>query len=105
MRGRETPKTRLRIRRPLIVSPTYRIVGFVDAVRDLGTHKVHGYDVPYTRQTVYSTLHGKYRPGNVLRRIIERRPDMLDLPIVAPEVRERAKAMGWEPAKAKEAQP
>jgi hypothetical protein len=74
-----------------------RVVGFGDAVADLGTHRICGTDAPYSRQMVYAVLYGKSASPRLMARIVEKRPDLLDLSFVAETTRERARALGWLP--------
>ena len=50
---------------------TRRVVGFSDAVEDLGTHRICGTEVCYSRQMVYNVLYGRSlthcKWGQVLR--------------------------------------
>lgn len=64
-----------------------RIVGFRDAVEDLGTHLVCGHPVHYSRCQVYSVLTGRAKSPKLLRRIAEHRPDLFDLHYVPESVR------------------
>lgn len=64
-----------------------RTVGFQDAVDDLGTHTLCGHEVPYSKAQVYAVLQGRHRSERLVRRIAEKRPDLLDLRFVAPDVR------------------
>ena len=72
-----------------------RVVGFAAAVEDLGTHRICGVDVPYSRQMVYNVLYGRSLSKNVIKRIVERRPDLLDLSFVAAATKRVAKDFGW----------
>ena len=54
-----------------------RTIGLIDAVNDLGTHRIHGCEVPYSKQMVYFLLSGKSRSKKLLMRVIEFRPDLL----------------------------
>lgn len=74
-----------------------RVVGFSDAVDDLGTHKICGTETTYSRQMVYNVLYGRSRSRKLLARIIERRPDLLELSFVAEETKAAALEMGWTP--------
>lgn len=74
-----------------------RTVGFGDAVEDLGTHVICGHEVPYSRAMVYNLLKGKSRSERLLKRIIEFRPDLLELSWTEKGVIERAREMGWTP--------
>ena len=74
-----------------------RVVGFSDAVDDLGTHKICGTETTYSRQMVYNVLYGRSRSRKLLARIIERRPDLLELSFVAEETKADALEMGWTP--------
>ena len=74
-----------------------RVVGFGDAVNDLGTHRICGMEVCYSRQMVYSVLKGKSRSRNLIRRIVERRPDLLELSFVADETKQLAREIGGRP--------
>lgn len=67
-----------------------RTNGFQDAVEDLGTHRMHGVEVPYSRESVYAVLQGRMKSEKLLRRIAERRPDLFTLRYVCAEVREWA---------------
>lgn len=72
-----------------------RVIGFSDAVNDLGTHRICGTEVCYSRQMVYNILKGKSRSRNLIRRIVERRPDLLELSFVAECTKELARSVGW----------
>ena len=74
-----------------------RVVGFSDAVDDLGTHKICGTETTYSRQMVYNVLYGRSRSRKLLARIIERRPDLLELSFVAEETKAAARTLGWTP--------
>lgn len=73
-----------------------RIVGFLDAVKDLGTHRMCGVSTYYSCQAVGMLLRGKSSSKKLMRRIIDNRPDLLELSIVADETKELARSMGWE---------
>lgn len=75
----------------------HRTVGLSDAVADLGTHLIHGREVPYSRQMVYLLLSGKSKSKRLLERIIEFRPDLLELSWTAKDVVKRARKLGWAP--------
>ena len=74
-----------------------RTVGFGDAVNDLGTHVVCGHEVHYSRTMVYNLLKGKSRSERLLKRIVEFRPDLLELSWADKDVIERARLLGWMP--------
>ena len=74
-----------------------RIVGLGDAIRDLGTHEVCGYNVYYSKQMIYNILKGRSGSRRVLERIVKFRPDLLDLSFVAGSTIELAAEMGWVP--------
>ncbi len=74
-----------------------RVVGFADAVADLGTQRLCGTGAPYSRQMVYNVLYGRSGSKRLLARIVERRPDLLDLSFVAEETKDAARQMGWKP--------
>ena len=74
-----------------------QVVGFSDAVADLGTHRVCGTETVYSRQMVYNVLHGRSLSRKLLFRIVERRPDLLDLSFVSEKTREAARKIGWRP--------
>ena len=74
-----------------------RVVGFAAAVEDLGTHRVCGTDTTYSRQMVYNVLYGRSESKKLLARIVERRPDLLDLSFVAETTKASARQMGWMP--------
>ena len=74
-----------------------RVVGFGDAVADLGTHRICGTDAPYSRQMVYNVLYGRSGSKKLLARIVERRPDLLDLSFVAETTKDAARQIGWVP--------
>lgn len=74
-----------------------RTVGLQDAVDDLGTHVICGHEVPYSRTMVYNVLRGKSLSKRLLRRIIDFRPDLLELSQTKKCVIERAREMGWVP--------
>lgn len=85
------------MRQPLrvVTSPRIRIEGFGDAVSDLGTHTICGIEVPYSRQAVYGLLKGQSKSPKLLALIVEKRPDLLGLPLVAESTKEAARAIGW----------
>lgn len=74
-----------------------RVVGFADAVADLGTHRICGVDTSYSRQMVYNVLYGRSGSKKLLARIVERRPDLLDLSFVSETTKDAARQMGWRP--------
>ena len=74
-----------------------RVIGFGDAVADLGTHRICGTDAPYSRQMVYNILYGRSGSKKLLARIVERRPDLLDLSFVSETTKDAARQMGWRP--------
>lgn len=74
-----------------------RVVGFSDAVSDLGTHRICGTDVPYSRQMVYNVLYGRSASRKLLARIVTFRPDLLDLSFVCEQTRTAARQLGWRP--------
>lgn len=74
-----------------------RVVGFGNAVADLGTHRICGTDAPYSRQMVYNVLYGRSGSKKLLARIVERRPDLLDLSFVAETTKDAARQIGWMP--------
>jgi len=74
-----------------------RVVGFGDAVADLGTHRICGMDVHYSKQMVYNVLHGRSMSRKLIARIVERRPDLLDLSFVNEATRDAARRIGWRP--------
>lgn len=74
-----------------------RVVGFQDAVSDLGTHRICGTDTPYSRQMVYNVLYGRSASKKLIARIVEKRPDLLDLSFVVEATRKIAREMGWRP--------
>ena len=74
-----------------------RTVGLKDAVDDLGTHVICGHEVPYSRMMVYNVLKGKSRSERLLKRIIEFRPDLLELSWTEKGVIKRARQLGWTP--------
>ena len=89
---------RRHLRQLLRETRTYRrVVGFGDAVADLGTHRICGTEAPYSRQMVYNVLYGRSGSRKLLARIVERRPDLLDLSFVAEETKAAARAIGWRP--------
>lgn len=86
------------MRQLLRETTTYRrVVGFCDAVTDLGTHRICGVDVPYSRQMVYNVLHGHSLSRNLIARIVERRPDLLELSFVSEATKDAARKLGWTP--------
>lgn len=86
------------MRQLLRESHTYRrVVGFGDAVADLGTHRICGTEAPYSRQAVYQLLYGKSSSRKLLARIVERRPDLLDLSFVCEATKAAARKIGWTP--------
>lgn len=72
-----------------------RVVGFGAAVEDLGTHRICGIDTPYSRQMVYNVLHGRSGSRKLIKRIVERRPDLLELSFVAKSTKRIASELGW----------
>ena len=74
-----------------------RVVGFGDAVADLGTHRICGIETTYSRQMVYNVLYGRSISKRLLARIVVRRPDLLDLSFVAEETKDAARQIGWMP--------
>ena len=72
-----------------------RVVGFAAAVEDLGTHRICGVDAPYSRQMVYNVLYGRSGSKKLIQRIVERRPDLLELSFVAAATKRIAKEFGW----------
>lgn len=92
-----------RMRQQLRETGTLRLVGFNDAVSDLGTHRIHGMDVPYSRCMVYNTIKGVFTSRRLLERIVERRPDLLDLTIASEDVCRAARELGWLPAEERRA--
>ena len=74
-----------------------RTEGFSAAVEDLGTHAIHGVQVPYSKQAVYNVLYGRLVSQPLLKRIIERRPDLLGLSFVSAVTRAEAQSLGWRP--------
>lgn len=78
-----------------------RTVGFGDAVKDLGTHVICGHEVPYSRAMVYNLLKGKSLSEKLLKRVIEFRPDLLELTWVDQTVCVKARQLGWHPRKRK----
>ena len=74
-----------------------RTVGLQDAVNDLGTHVICGHEVPYSRVMVCNVLKGKIPSEKLLKRIIEFRPDLLELSWTDKGVIERARQLGWTP--------
>ena len=86
------------MRQLLRESPSFRrVVGFADAVDDLGTHRICGTDATYSRQMVYNVLYGRSLSKKLIARIVERRPDMLELSFVADATKMIAQEMGWRP--------
>lgn len=77
------------------IQPSLRVVGFATAVEDLGTHVVCGVETLYSRQMVYNVLKGKSGSRKLMERIVERRPDLLDLSFVAESTKALAKTFGW----------
>lgn len=67
-----------------------RLVGFQDAVDDLGTHTIHGVQVPYTHQQVRKVLQGKHKSERLLRVIANKRPDLFTVYFVCDDVRKWA---------------
>ncbi len=86
---------RKRMRLQLKTKNAERSSGFSAAVLELGTHRIHGHNVPYSRNSVYNILRGKTHTVRLLRRIIAYRPDLLMLPEVSEETKARARKMGW----------
>ena len=74
-----------------------RVVGFADAVEDLGTHRICGHETQYSRQMVYNVLYGRSISKRLLARIVEKRPDLLDLSFVSEVTRDAARQIGWRP--------
>lgn len=87
----------MHMRQMLREAPSRRTVGLMDAVNDLGTHRIHGCEVPYSKQMVYLLLSGKSQSEKLLTRVIEFRPDLLGLSWVNKDVVKRARKMGWSP--------
>lgn len=87
----------MRMRQMLREVSRQRTVGFKDAVDDLGTHVICGHEVPYSRAMVYNLLKGKSRSERLLKRIIEFRPDLLELSWAEKSVVELARQLGWSP--------
>ena len=84
------------MRQQLRESCTFRrVIGFSDAVSDLGTHRICGTEVCYSRQMVYNILKGKSRSRKLMRRIVERRPDLLELSFVTDATKALARSFGW----------
>ena len=76
-----------------------RVVGFQDAVNDLGTHRICGVQVTYSRQAVYQVLIGKSLSKNLMKRIVLFRPDLLLLSFVSDEAKDLAQKLGWDEAR------
>ena len=74
-----------------------RTVGFGDAVKDLGTHIICGHEVPYSRAMVYNLLKGKSQSERLLKRVIEFRPDLLELTWIDQTIVAKARQLGWHP--------
>lgn len=87
----------MHMRQMLREAPSRRTVGLMDAVNDLGTHRIHGCEVPYSKQMVYLLLSGKSQSEKLLTRVIEFSPDLLGLSWVNKDVVKRARKMGWSP--------
>lgn len=87
----EKKDVRRHVRTQLRQVSRIRVVGFQDAVDDLGTHLVCGHSVNYSRTQVYNVLTGRVRSDKLLRRIAEKRPDLLDLYYVTDEVRAKGR--------------
>lgn len=87
----------MRMRQMLREVSRQRTVGFQDAVNDLGTHVICGHEVPYSRTMVYNLLKGKSRSVRLLKRIVEFRPDLLELSWTDNGVVELARKFGWSP--------
>ena len=85
------------MRQQLRETVSVRVVGLADAIRDLGTHRVCGVDVPYSRQMVYMLLKGRYKSKRLLGLIVEKRPDLLELSMVSDDTRSLARQIGWSP--------
>ena len=76
-----------------------RVVGFQDAVNDLGTHRICGVQVTYSRQAVWQVLIGKSLSKNLMKRIVLFRPDLLLLSFVSDEAKDLARKLGWDEAR------
>lgn len=87
----------MHVRQMLREMSIHRTVGLSDAVGDLGTHIIHGCEVPYSRQMITCLLKGKSKSKRLLLRVINFRPDLLDLSWVDKTVIERALQLGWVP--------
>ena len=86
------------MRQLLRETPAFRrVVGFGDAVADLGTHRICGTETLYSKQMVYNILYNRSASKKLLKRIVERRPDLLDLSFVAEETKDAARRIGWRP--------
>lgn len=72
---------------------TNRLIGFSNAIRDLGTHRVCGQDVHYSYQQVRMVLLGQHKSAKLMSLIAKRRPDFFDLYFVDPAVRKAGKAL------------
>lgn len=72
---------------------TNRLIGFSNAIRDLGTHRVCGQDVHYSYMQVRMVLLGKHTSKKMMMLIAKKRPDFFDLYFVNPAVRDAGKAL------------
>ncbi len=77
-----------------------RCVGFRDAVDRLGYHTLAGRAVRWSCDQVRKVLKGHNISARLLKRIVERAPELLTLRYVADGVKAQAKEMGWKEAAA-----
>ncbi len=89
----------MRMRQSLREVSRVRTIGFKEAVEDLGTHVICGHEVNYSRAMVYNLLKGKSNSERLLKRVIEFRPDMLELTWVDRKIIAKARQLGWSPRK------
>lgn len=76
-----------------------RVEGFQTMVDDLGTHLMHGVQVPYSRQQVFFVLTGRSKSARLMRRIAQRRPDAFGLHYVPESVRAEGLRLAEEEAR------
>lgn len=83
----EEADPRARVRRELRQVSDSRVDGLATAIDDLGTHTMHGKQVPYSRTAVWSVLTGRRRSDRLMEVIARRRPDLFGLNYVPEDVR------------------
>lgn len=75
------------MKKQLMEVSAVRTVGFMDAVKDLGTHMICGMAVNYSDKQVRNVLNGKAKSKRLLELIAAKRPDLFGLRYVCPEVK------------------